>query len=339
LRRLSEKRDAIFPGGDPLVDIAAAARLQGHPLWLAQRIAAEYGDEAMRNIMAINNEPAPLYLVHLPFLQSQKQSLAVLDSAGISWEPAGIDAAFLVNDRAAFWALRPELRNSFVAMDLAAQQVVALCDAQPDQQILEVGSGRGMKSLTLAASAQRLGGPAKILGLDLYDFKTKVAQKTALEYGVREADYVSLDVTKVSARENLIEHAKTEHFDTVLVDAPCSGLGTLRRAVDKRWKLKEEELTQLACLGQTMLDWSSQFVAPEGRLFYATCTIAQEENQTVVRNFLDSPQGKDFIVEPLTKEELAPVFESAITSEGFLNALPQSAGPDGHFAARLKRKR
>ncbi|MCL2402789.1 MAG: methyltransferase domain-containing protein [Coriobacteriia bacterium] len=339
LRRLSEKREHLFPGGDPKSDIAAAARLQGHPLWLAKLLQNEYGIEIANRVMAVNNEPAPLYVAHLPFLQSEKQSIAQLDAAGIGWKPTGVEGAFLIEDRAQFWTLKPEQRASFVAMDLAAQQVVALCQARPDQHILEVGSGRGMKSLALAASARRQGGPATIKGLDLYDFKTKVAQKEAANFGVHEIDYLTLDVTKVSAAENLKKQAGRTSFDTVLVDAPCSGLGTLRRAVDKRWKLQPEDITQLAHLGSKMLNWSSQFVTSGGTLLYATCTIAKEENQIVVQNFLVSEQGQNFVVEPLASGEVADDFAQAITPEGYLNALPSSDGPDGHFLTRMKRKR
>ncbi|MCL2745960.1 MAG: methyltransferase domain-containing protein [Coriobacteriia bacterium] len=339
LRRLSEKRNQIFPGGDPLSNIAAAARLHGHPLWIAELLQEEYGAEAAGRVMAVNNEPAPLYVAQLPFLQSEKQSIIALEAAGIEWESAGIQGALLIKNRAQFWALNPTQRKSFVAMDLAAQQVVALCGVRPDQRILEVGSGRGMKSLALAASARRLGGPASLIGLDLHDFKTKVAQRAAAEYGAQEVSFVTLDVRKASAKEYLENQAGQSKFDTVLVDAPCSGLGTLRRAVDKRWKLQPEDVNQLAQLGLKMLNWSSQFVVPGGSLLYATCTIAEEENQKVVHKFLDSPQGKDYAIEPLGSNELAPSFSSAITPEGYLNALPQSEGPDGHFAARLKRKR
>jgi len=333
LRRLSEKRDTLFPGGDPNTDVEAAARLHGHPVWLAQLLQSEYGVEAAQAIMVVNNEPAPLYVAHLPFLESEKQSLAALTEAGISFSSAGIEGAFCIEDRAQFWALDVEKRKSFAAMDLAAQQVVALCRAQPDQKILEVGSGRGTKSLALAANARRQGGPASITGIDLYDFKTQVAQKTAVDYGVREAHYLTLDVLKHSAADGLSDM----QFDTVLVDAPCSGLGTLRRGVDKRWKLSTDDISQLAKLGLHMLKWSSKAVVTGGTLIFATCTIGHVENQSVIKDFLASPEGQNFSVEPLEISDVADVFASAITSEGYLNALPQSGGPDGHFATRMRK--
>jgi len=342
LRRLSEARDELFPGGNPLQDVQAAARYYGHPLWLAELLREQYGAELANEVMAINNEPAPLYVAHLPFFESEHQSLTTLGKFGVAWSETGIEGAFLIEDRAKFWGLDPDYRRSFVAMDLAAQQVVAFCKAHPDQNILEVGSGRGTKSLALAAAARRLGGPAKITGVDLYEFKTKVAQKTAQGYHAQECDFLTLDVTKRSAIDRLREHCATEgasevEFDTVLVDAPCSGLGTLRRAVDKRWKLKPEDIEALSKLGLNMLKWASACVRPGGALIYATCTISREENQDVVQAFLGLPEGQDFAIEATLLDELAPAFAEAITSEGYLNALPQSEGPDGHFAVRLRR--
>jgi len=342
LRRLSESREELFPGGNPESDPQAAARLYGHPLWLTELLREQYGAELANKVMAINNEPAPLYLVHLPLFESERQSLTKLDELGITWAETGIEAAFLIEDRAKFWRLNPEQRKSFAAMDLAAQQVVALCGVVPDQTILEVGSGRGTKSLALAASARRKGGPAHVTGVDLYDFKVGVAQKAATAHYAQECDFLALDVTKFSAADRLREHLASKgqdaFFDTVLVDAPCSGLGTLRRAVDKRWKLQPEDIVSLSKLGLNMLKWASGFVRPGGILIYATCTIAHEENQDVIRDFLDLPEGEGFHLEPLVDGELAPVFADAITAEGYLNALPQSEGPDGHFAVRLLRK-
>jgi 16S rRNA (cytosine967-C5)-methyltransferase len=338
LRRLSEKRDDIFPGGNPVTEVCAAARLYGHPLWLAELLRHEYGVETANKIMAVNNEPAPLYVAHLPFLESEKQSLAALDEAGISWEHADVTGGILINDRAAFWGLKPEQRKSFVAMDLAAQQVVQLCKASPDQSVLEVGSGRGTKSLALAASARRLGGPASIAGIDLFDFKTKIAQDTARNYDVCEVRYYTADIRKKTAKSELGKEGMNSSFDTVLVDAPCSGLGTLRRAVDKRWKLQSSDIAQLAKLGEKMLAWSASFVAPGGTLIFATCTIAVEENQAVIQRFLDSAGGAAFELVPITEDELAADFKEFTTEEGFFNAVPQSAGPDGHFSARLVRR-
>jgi len=288
--------------------------------------------------MKVNNEPAPLYVAHLPFFESMKTSLEALERVDIAYKPAGLEGALLIEDRAKFWSLKPERRKLLFAMDLAAQQVVALCRAQPGQHILEIGSGRGTKSLALAANARRLGGFAHILGFDLHDFKTKIAQKAADEHGVKEARFLTLDVTKHSSAAQLNEQGIQSSFDTVLVDAPCSGLGTLRRSVDKRWRLSQKDITQLAQLGLKMLSWAAQFVKPGGTLLFATCTISHEENQAVVQDFLDSSEGQNFQIEPLSSSELAPVFADALTKEGYLNALPQSGGPDGHFAARLIRK-
>jgi len=87
-----------------------------------------------------------------------------------------------------------------------------------------------------------------------------------------------------------------------------------------------------------MLAWSAQAVAPGGTLIFATCTISNEENQEVVAQFLESPLGQEFELAPFAKEELAPIFADDISEEGYLSALPKSDGPDGHFAARLRRK-
>ena len=393
LRRLSENRDKLFPGGDPHVDISAAATLYGHPLWLAEMLKSQYGIQQANKIMAINNEPAPLYLATLPFLEAKADSLKVLASANIDYQQldssgvtslensTAVPFALRIEDKSDFWAIPALVRSSFIAMDLSAQQVVSLVGAQKGQNILEVGSGRGSKSLLIAAHARnkvcsciedasssddfsvvtsapfsaaevdeqaqirQTAQSARILGIDLYDFKTRLATKNAAKYGVGEASYLTLDVTEKGASKKLLDsleittaEKKTECFDTVLVDAPCSGLGTLRRSIDKRWKIRPEDITALAELNLQMLCWAAPFVKANGLLIYSTCTISSEENQDLVESFLNSTPGEDFFVDPVKSCELANVFEGDITTEGYFASLPKHDGPDGHFAARLRRR-
>jgi 16S rRNA (cytosine967-C5)-methyltransferase len=87
-----------------------------------------------------------------------------------------------------------------------------------------------------------------------------------------------------------------------------------------------------------MLAWSASFVAQGGTLLFATCTIAHEENQMVVEEFLQSAGGQAFELVAIEQDELTPIFKDSLTHEGYFSALPQSAGPDGHFAARLRKK-
>jgi len=353
LRRLAENKTTLFPGGDPLLDSAAQARLYGHPLWLAQRLRACFGPTKAGELMAINNTPAPLYLTDLlgschPERRGEAPESNLSEAkAGVSrgscvmhmHAASGLSAAYHVPDQSAFWALPPEERQGLIAMDLAAQQVVELADARPGQRILEIGCGRGSKSLALAASARRKGGPAEVVGVDIYQFKIDVARKAAQQQGFTELQFLTLDATAPDAEAQMKEAGILPSFDTVLIDAPCSGLGALRRTPDKRWKLRSGDINELVMLNKTLLAQSVDFVKVGGLLLYATCTISPEENHELVKAFLETPAGGAFQLEAIGPTDVSEVFAQGISDEGFFATLPQMDGPDGHFAARLRKIR
>jgi len=262
-----------------------------------------------------------------------------MPSGAFAQPVSGLPGAYQVTDPAAFWAQAPGERQGLIAMDLAAQQVVALTDARPGQAVLEVGCGRGYKSLALVASARRRGGAARVVGVDIHRFKVDVARKAAQTFGAdsSELQFAELDLSAPKAVARLETQRISASFDSVLLDAPCSGLGTLRRAPDKRWRLQASDIDALAKLNLELLTQSASFVAPGGALLYATCTITPEENRDLIAAFLGSAEGRLFTIEAIRSDELSEVFAESLSEEGFFACLPQLNGPDGHFAARLRR--
>lgn len=124
--------------------------------------------------------------------------------------------------------------------------------------------------------------------------------------------------------------------DAALVDAPCSGLGTLRRHPDKRWRLRESDIADLAALGAGLLARTAMLVSVGGSIVYATCTLSRAENEDVIAAFLASDAGDGFRVDAI-EGEVPGDYARFVTPEGFLRTLPEPGGPDGHFAARLVR--
>jgi 16S rRNA (cytosine967-C5)-methyltransferase len=124
-------------------------------------------------------------------------------------------------------------------------------------------------------------------------------------------------------------------FDAVLVDAPCTGLGTLRRHPELRWRRRPADVPRLAAMQRSILAGVAQLVRPGGVLVYAVCTLTREENEGMIADFLASEAGFD--VEPAAAH-LPPEAAELITSEGYLRTLPHRHGLDGFFAARLRRR-
>lgn len=332
LRRLADDASA-FPWGDPGSDAAAFARLHGHPLWLAEMWIDELGPETAAQIMAADNEPAPLYVAVNPFAASAEEAHAALEADGANPRDCAVPGCMEAGDGGA--AVRgAALREGLViACDATAQAVVRLVRATTGQRVLEVGSGRGTKTLLLQASAMETGGPAEIYAVDLHPFKARLLAERLGTLGVPGVTPLVGDATHMDLVEGVPEPGS---LDAVLVDAPCSGLGTLRRHPEKRWRVTPEDIESLAALSLRLLGAAATLVRPGGFVVYSTCTVARQENEAVVDAFLASDCGDTWSVDDIVGE--MPVeWQRFITEEGYFSSHPVSAGPDGHFAARLVR--
>ena len=127
-------------------------------------------------------------------------------------------------------------------------------------------------------------------------------------------------------------------FTACLIDAPCSGLGTLRRHPELRWSMTPESITKMAETGSRMLSAAADIMGRNATIVYATCTLCKEEDEHVIERFLASSCGSGWEVEPFTPAELGEDFASCLTPQGFLLSLPAPDAPDGHFAARLRKR-
>ena len=215
-----------------------------------------------------------------------------------------------------------------VVSDLAAQMVAHRAAPRPGQRVLEIGQGRGTKSILLENEALLTGGVATIVAVDSELFKVRIASRRMETAGL--ADNVScyvLDARQLASHD--VPDAFKRPFDLVFIDAPCSGTGTMRRHPEIAWSLDEAALAgegTLPLLQRQILDAAATRVAPGGRLVYATCSVLPEENERVIEAFLASDQGDSFELVSYTEE--VP----------YLQTMPRRGGCDGHFCAVLQRR-
>ncbi len=200
------------------------------------------------------------------------------------------------------------------ACDLSAQRVASLVPLEGP--ILEIGAGRGTKTMLLESrAAESLGHTVPIHAIELHEYRTQLHRERMGQMGIEDVLSLTGDARELDAIDGVLPH-----YDAVLLDAPCSGTGTMRRHPEIRWKLEPEDVGELAGLQRALLAEAARHVAPDGTLVYATCSILDEENQQVVDAFLATqPEGT---------WQLA---------EGSFASLPTLDGPDGHFAAVLQR--
>jgi 16S rRNA (cytosine967-C5)-methyltransferase len=333
LRRVADDAPE-FPWGDPGRDAAALARCYGHPRWLAEMWIEELGWGTATQIMQADNEPAPLYVAANPFVASIEQARAALRADGALPRPCPVRGCVELGDPAAGVRGAALRDGQVLACDAAAQAVVRLMRIQPGQRVLEIGSGRGTKTILLQASAIENGGPAAIFAVDLHAFKARLLEQRLERFGVPGVTALIGDARELRAVEGAPE---PRTLDAVLVDAPCSGLGTLRRHPEKRWRIEPADLDALSELGRRLLGQAASLVRPGGFVLYSTCTVARKENADVIGAFLASDEGEGWRVDPL-EHEVPVEWTRFVTREGHFSSFPVSGGPDGHFAARLVRE-
>ncbi|KXK55889.1 MAG: ribosomal RNA small subunit methyltransferase B [Chlorobi bacterium OLB7] len=208
----------------------------------------------------------------------------------------------------------------FTVQDEGAAMAIHLAAPSPGIRVIDLCAAPGGKS---TAMAELMNGNGEIIALDKYEPKLKLIAETAERLGLAETIHTSVgDASTITLPP----------ADLVVVDAPCSGLGTLSKKPDIKWKREPEDIPQLAALQRAILANAAKLVRSAGVLLYSTCTIERRENQEVVEAFLaDHPE---FMLEPASEWLPAAV----VTEDGFMQTLPHRHGLDGMFAARLRRK-
>ncbi|MBT8305011.1 MAG: RsmB/NOP family class I SAM-dependent RNA methyltransferase, partial [Bacteroidia bacterium] len=198
----------------------------------------------------------------------------------------------------------------FEVQDASSQLVAEFLDVKPGMRVVDACAGAGGKTLHLAALMENKG---QIIALDIYDNKLKELKRRARRNGAHNIEPRHIESTKVIKK--LYNKA-----DRVLIDAPCSGLGVLKRNPDAKWKLDPEFLSRVKQTQQEILQKYSRMVKDGGKLVYATCSILPSENQEQVKSFLTSDSGKEFTF----------IEEKVILSH--------KTGYDGFYMALMQRK-
>lgn len=294
-----------------------------HPAWLVERWLARYGFEATTRWCEFNNAP-PAVTIRSRGRWPIDEIAVRIRADGFTVEPAPFVDDALRLPPGTFGRLSNDIRAEVRVQDEGSQIVARLTGARPGERVLDVCAAPGGKTLILAADMAK---PAPAPGSLLVAGDRRPARIRLLAATLRAAG-VSVPVVGLDATQPL-PFAAT--FDRVLLDAPCSGLGTLRRDPDLKWLRTPDDLPRLAAVERGMLARTAAVVRPGGQLIYATCSSEPEENLDVVRAFLAVDARFD----------LAPFAQQAaglLSREGCLVTTPPAHGLDAFFAARLVRR-
>ena len=306
------------PPRDPLDALATRCSF---PTWIAERWVARFGREEADALMRAMNERPPVTL-RANVLRVSREALAARLAAeeGLAWRLAGwAPEGLVVGPGGAPGSWGAFADGSFVVQDEASMLVARLLEPRPGETIADVCAAPGTKTTHLAELMQNRG---RVLAFD--------PQPGRLER-VREAAG-RLGITIVEPVEGTVE-ALASPFraacDGVLVDAPCSNLGVLRRNPDVKWRRQPADLATNAERQGRILDAAATMVKPGGRLVYATCSLEPEENEAVVQAFLAA--------HPEIRVDPPGEFPLPIDPDGTLRCLPHRHGTDGFTAVRFRR--
>ena len=281
------------------------------PDWLDSLGAESLGEESWARELAALNEQADVVLRANRLKGAPEALQKELASEGIGTNLIpGYPDALRLRERGNVFRTQAFQKGKFEVQDAASQLVAPFLQAEPGMRVIDACAGAGGKTLHLSALMQNKG---QLLALDIYPGKLKELKKRAKRAGAFNIETRLIDSSKVIKR-------LSNTADRVLIDAPCTGLGVLRRNPDAKWKLQPEFVAEVCLTQQDLLTRYSKMLKPGGQMVYATCSILPKENEQQVSTFLKSEAGKDF---DLLEERY--VFPSR---EGF----------DGFYMARLGRK-
>jgi 16S rRNA (cytosine967-C5)-methyltransferase len=297
-----------------------------YPTWLFERLLPDVGLNSMLDLGEAMNARAPLCIRTNTFKISREDLIQRLAEEGIKAEPTPLSAVGLVFEtRVNAFALSAFREGLFEVMDEGSQLVAEAVAPPPRGWVLDACAGAGGKTLALAAT---LGGQGRILALDSNGKKLEELRRRA-----RRAGLSNLTAREVKGAV-LPADAKLEAWERVLVDAPCSGVGTLRRNPEARWRLTPQIVERFPTEQLALMVTYAPFVAKGGRLIYATCTLLRSENDGVVERFLT--ERPDFVVMPL-KDIWGKSRATELGDGTFLRLYPHVHNTDGFFAAVLRR--
>ncbi len=308
------------------------------PDFVAERLSLQYGLAEAESLMAALNDRAPLTVrANLVKVDAdglhEALFLEAIRSRRTPYSPWGLT----LEGHSNVFALQAFKDGLFEVQDEGSQLVTLLCAARPGQLVVDACAGGGGKTLALAAEMRKKG---EIWALDTSERRLKPLRPRASRAG---ADNVRVQVIPETGElpANIARLVGKAHV--VLIDAPCTGIGALRRHPDARRQLTPERLLELSTVQREILRRFSALVRPGGRLVYATCSLFREENEAVVEAFLAETPGR-FVAEAASRilpsglgERLSAVLPEP-SGEPWLRLLPQRHGTDGFFAAALRRE-
>ncbi|MBU8907062.1 16S rRNA (cytosine(967)-C(5))-methyltransferase RsmB [Desertibacillus haloalkaliphilus] len=323
----SIQREGV-PSFDEITDSVERLAVEtSHPEWMIKRWVRQFGEEDTKAMCEVNLTPPSVTVRVNSARTTVKEMLVHLREEGVTVEHGDLssDAIKVVKGNVTH---TNAFKNGLITIQDESSMLVGRALA-PEQgmKVLDSCAAPGGKTTHLAELMDNLG---HVTALDLHEHKVKLIQEQSDRLKLTNISPAKLDARKVR------EQFEEESFDRILVDAPCSGLGVIRRKPDLKWAKKESDLASIASIQQEILMAVAPLLKPGGRLVYSTCTIDREENQDVVNAFL--AENKSFRYDETLRERLPmSIQQTKRLEEGSITLLPNDFQTDGFFIASLQK--
>jgi 16S rRNA (cytosine967-C5)-methyltransferase len=322
--RKTKSEDLAYPDlyKNPVEHISI---VHSHPSWLVRRWLNIYGMERTLSLCKANNKVPPV-TIRVNLLRTTRSALKELlehDGFAVSECVFSPDGLLVTAQPRSLRSTNAIEQGLFILQDEASQLISHLVAPAEGEKVLDLCCGSGVKTTHLAALMNNKG---LIRAVDIYQAKLESLNRLSAKMGISIIKTLQADAS-TKQNEGLLDN-----FDCVLVDAPCSGLGTLRRNPEIKWRLQQRELPSYKRIQELILNRAAALLRHGGRLVYSTCTLLPEENDLLIRNFLSS--HRDF--SQVTSHDTKAIASVCIDEDGFFRTAPdQHGGMDGFFAAVL----
>jgi 16S rRNA (cytosine967-C5)-methyltransferase len=317
--RAAEKGDPLHLPDAPVERLAIQ---QSYPDWIVQGWVDQWGEDETERLCEWLNRPPHIDLRINPLKTEIAQVEAAMQAQGILVQrlPLLPQALRLVENVGAIWKLPGFDEGWWTVQDSSSQLVSHVLDPQAGEVIIDACAAPGGKTTHMT---ELMGDRGTIWACDRNPTRLKKLQQNVERLQLASVQICTEDSRSVSQF--------TEQADRVLLDAPCSGLGTLHRHADARWRQSPERVQELAHLQQELIEQAMTWVKPGGILVYSTCTLHPLENEAIAQGFLE--RHPNWHLDPPDPDRFAPL----ITAQGWLKVVPHHQDMDGFFIARFRR--
>ncbi len=329
LRNLERHKDELQlpdPGREPARHLSIK---HSHPVWMVERWLKRWGFEGTEALCRANNTPGTVWLRTNTLRITRQDLLERLQAAGVSARSGDRTPESLeIREFSAVEELEPLQEGLCTVQDESSMLVAHVLGAKAGERVVDACAAPGGKTSHIAQLMQDRG---EVLAFDIHPHKLPLIEGTCRRLGIESVQVREGDASNLG---NLV----SGRVDRVLVDAPCSGLGVLRRKADARWKKEAKDILELQKLQLKILEEAAKLVKPGGTLVYSTCTVEPEENFEVVKAFRREHQDfKPVDLNTVLPFKLERDEDRHMAAKGFIQFLPHIHEMDGFFIARLDR--